>query len=98
MRSREVILTATAKRDLLGIGRYTQLDWGKKQRDTYLRAIDSVFQLIHANPKLGLHRLEIKEGYYSLPHGEHVVFYVFDSEMITVLAIVHKAMDIDCCF
>jgi toxin ParE1/3/4 len=95
MKSRSLILTATARKDLLETGRYTEKTWGKTQRNSYLIELDATFQLIRSNTKIGLHRPELKEGFYSLPHAQHVVFYVFDKNTVTILAIVHKAMDVD---
>jgi toxin ParE1/3/4 len=39
-------LTELAKQDLRSIGRYTQVTWGKEQRNLYLAKIDAVFHLL----------------------------------------------------
>ncbi len=44
-------LTTKAKEDLKNIARYTQENWGIKQRNIYLKQIDDVF---HAISKLSI--------------------------------------------
>lgn len=95
MKAKQLVITARAKQDLLSIGRYTTLKWGKNQRDVYLRSIDQTIQLLRQDPKIGKHRPEIKEGYYSIPSQEHAVFYIVQKNNIIVLAFLHKAMDIE---
>ena len=57
-------ITPRAAQDLRNIPRYTLQTWGRKQRDTYLRAIDRRFSWLAENPNLGKPRPEIKDGYY----------------------------------
>jgi toxin ParE1/3/4 len=42
---------------------------------------------------MGKHRIDISEGYYSFPEGQHVVFYLIGSNSIDIIGIPHKAMD-----
>ena len=56
-------ITPRAAQDLRNIARYTLQTWGRKQRDTYLRAIDRRFSWLAENPNLGKPRPEIKEAY-----------------------------------
>ena len=76
------------------IGRYTERQWGKLQRNTYLKALEKHFGWLAKNPQLGKHRTDVAEGYYSFPQGEHVVFYLIGGEGIDVIGIPHKEMDI----
>jgi toxin ParE1/3/4 len=46
-------LTELAKQDLRFIGRYTQVTWGKEQRNLYLAKIDAVFHLLAQEPQRG---------------------------------------------
>lgn len=87
-------ITKRAKEDLVGIGRYTERVWGKKQRDKYLGELDACFHWLAKNAKLGRHRPEVHEGYYSFPQGSHVVFYVIGGDHIDIIGIPHKSMDI----
>jgi toxin ParE1/3/4 len=87
-------VTPRALEDLKNIGRYTEQQWGKRQRNTYLRALEKRFSWLAENPQLGKHRTDVAEGYYSFPEGEHVVFYMIGEESIDIIGIPHKEMDI----
>ena len=87
-------VTPRAQDDLKNIGRYTERQWGKRQRNTYLKALEKRFCWLTENPQLGKHRTDVAEGYYSFPQGEHVVFYLIGDEDIYIIGIPHKEMDI----
>lgn len=92
-RIRKVRVTPRARDDLKNIGRYTEQAWGKEQRNGYLKSIDARFHWLAENPQLGKHRTDICEGYYSFPEGQHVVFYLINSNTIDIIGIPHKEMD-----
>ena len=87
-------VTPRALDDLKNIGRYTERQWGKRQRNTYLKALEKRFNWLADNPKLGKHRPDIAKGYYSFPQGEHVVFYLIREKGIEFIGVPHKEMDI----
>ena len=80
-------------RDLQNIGHYTEKRWGKSQRNKYLKNLEKRFSWLATNPRIGKHRSDIAEGYFSFPEGEHVVFYVISQECIYIIGIPHKEMD-----
>lgn len=86
-------ITPRARDDLKNIGRYTQQQWGKTQRNAYLKDLEQRFRWIAENPQPGTHRSEVTEGYHSFPQGEHVIFYLIGHDGIIVIGIAHKAMD-----
>ncbi|MCU7941842.1 MAG: type II toxin-antitoxin system RelE/ParE family toxin [Candidatus Thiodiazotropha sp. (ex Cardiolucina cf. quadrata)] len=90
----EFRVTPRALEDLKNIGRYIEQQWGKRQRNTYLRALEKRFGWLAENPLLGKHRTDIAEGYYSFPQGAHVVFYLIRDDSIDIIGIPHKEMDI----
>lgn len=92
---RKFRITPRAKADLVSIGRYTERVWGRRQRDRYLGELDACFHWLAKNARLGRHRPEIHEGYYSYAQGAHVIFYVISEEYVDIIGIPHKAMDID---
>jgi toxin ParE1/3/4 len=92
--SRKVRVTPRARDDLKNIGRYTECNWGKAQRNHYLKNIEARFQWLVRNPLSGKHRTNIRDGYYSYPEGQHVVFYLIGSNTIDIIGIPHKEMDI----
>lgn len=87
-------ITPRALEDLQSIGRYTRSEWGKVQRDKYLRDMDQRFGWLADQPKLGKHRRDIEDGYYSFPQGSHVIFYIIRENIIDIIGIPHKNMDI----
>lgn len=87
-------ITPRAAQDMRNIARYTLQTWGRKQRDTYLRALDRRFSWLAENPKLGKPRPEIKKGYYSYPQGSHVIFYLVRESGIDIIGVPHQRMDV----
>ncbi len=87
-------VTPRAYEDLQNIGYYTEQQWGKSQRNVYLKSLEQRFQWLAENPQLGKHRTEIQAGYYSFPHQQHVVFYMQNNRCIDIIGIPHKEMDI----
>ncbi len=87
-------ITPRARDDLKNIGHYTQQNWGKAQRNTYLKNFEKRFKWLAMNPLLGKHRADVAEGYYSFPEGQHVVFYLINQEYIDIIGLPHKDMDI----
>jgi len=87
-------VTPRAAADLIGIGRYTQKKWGKKQRDLYLRDLDRRFAWLAKNPKLAKHRLDINSEYYCYPQGAHLIFFICNGANIDIIGIPHKSMDV----
>lgn len=68
---------------------------GRRQRNRYLGELDACFHWLAKNARLGRHRPEIHEGYYSYAQGVHVIFYLISEEYVDIIGIPHKAMDID---
>ena len=87
-------ITPRARDDLKNIGRYTEQYWGRARRNAYLKELEVRFAWLADNPRIGRHRSEIHDGYYSFPQGEHVVFYLIGDSRIDIIGIPHKEMDI----
>ena len=87
-------ITPRAEDDLKNIGRYTHQHWGKVQRNVYLKNLEKRFNWLADGPRLGKHRTDISEGYYSFPEGQHVVFYLCTPNGIDIIGIPHKDMDV----
>jgi toxin ParE1/3/4 len=86
-------VSVKARYDLLQIGQYTELKWGKSQRNHYLRQIDEAFNLIGLNPKIGKDRSHVLPGYRSFQQGSHVIYYR-ESKVTEIIRVLHKRMDI----
>lgn len=87
-------ITPRARDDLKKIGRHTLKIWGREQRNTYLRNLDTRFSRLAQNPQLGKHRPDIQDGYYCFPQGSHLVFYILRDDGIDIIGIPHQNMDI----
>ncbi|PCI53768.1 MAG: plasmid stabilization protein ParE [Gammaproteobacteria bacterium] len=78
------------------IAKYTQLTWGKSQRNDYLKILDNTFKFLVDEPKLGINCGYIREGYNKYPQASHVTY---DKEhkvnQILIVRILHKSMDVN---
>ena len=88
------VLTHWASNDLKDIGRYSEKNWGKKQRNQYLRDLAKRFSWLAEHPKLGKHRTDVNQNYYSFPEGQHIIFYQIKPEYIEIIGILHNRMDV----
>jgi toxin ParE1/3/4 len=90
------VLSAKAKSDLVKIAKYTQLTWGRAQRNDYLKILDNSFQLLTDEPDIGINCDYIREGYSKYPQANHVIYYKEHKEnQILIVRILHKSMDIN---
>ena len=87
-------ITPRAYSDLRNIARYTLRQWGRAQRDIYIRNLDKRFAWLAEQPHAGKHRPDICEGYFCFPQGSHLIFYLMHDRGIDIIGIPHKAMDI----
>ena len=87
-------VTLRAQEDLKNIGRYTEQQWGRRQRNIYLKALENRFYWLAESPQLGRHRTDVADGYYSFPQGGHVVFCLIGEQGIHIIGVPHKEMDI----
>lgn len=87
-------ITPRARADLISIGGYTQSQWGRSQRNSYLKKMEARFHWLAANPQLGRDRTDVAPGYRSFPEGSHVIFYVIRETTIDIIGVPHKAMDV----
>ena len=89
----QVLITEEAERDLLEIAEYTEAHWGVKQRDWYNKRLEQRIFYLAENPTHGKLRDEIKPGYFSYTEGKHAIFYLCDSQNLTVISSLHERMD-----
>ena len=87
-------LVVATRNDYKDIGRYTQRQWGKAQRDTYLDQLGRTFQRLADNPNLGRARPEIRPDLRSFICKRHVIFHRPASKGIVILRILHHARDV----
>ena len=89
-------VTRKALEDLNGIGRYTEKEWGRSQRNHYLKQLDGCFALLADDPGLGTQCDYIANAYRKFPQGSHIIFYKLDQNgVVEIIRVLHEAMDAD---
>lgn len=89
-------LSKEAKNDLRSIAVFTEIRWGRAQRNVYIKQLDDAFSLLANNPDLGITCNYIRDGYKKFPQGSHIIFYKHSTlATILVVRILHKNMDYD---
>ncbi len=89
-------LSVEAQRDLLGIGKYTEEQWGKKQRNGYLKQLDAAFRLLGSKPEIGHAVDHIRKGCRQHPQGSHVIYYRAGSATkVEIIRVLHKSVDVE---
>lgn len=87
-------LTNRAFSDLKDIGRYTLQQWGREQRNLYLKMLDATFRQLAANPHKGKDCSDIRNGYRKFNAGSHVIFYrQMSGDTIEIVRVLHGRMD-----
>ena len=88
------ILSEIADKDLEDIFDYTLDEFGFDQAEKYLLEIEEIFQNLIANPQIGKKRDEIKQGLYSFPKDNHIIFYRILDNHIRIVRVLHGSRDI----
>ena len=88
------ILSEIADKDLEDIFDYTVDEFGFDQAEKYLLEIEEIFQNLIANPQIGKKRDEIKQGLYSFPKDNHIIFYRILDNHIRIVRVLHGSQDI----
>lgn len=93
---RSFVLTRKAKSDLCAIAEFTELRWGKAQRNLYIKQFDDAFHRLADTPLVGKACDYLITGYRKFPQGSHVIFYKQGSQScIEIVRILHKSMDVE---
>ena len=91
-------LTPRAAADLDAIADYTIETWGLAQLETYLMGFNNRFQWLAENPLTGRERNDVHPGYRSYLEGSHVIFYITNDDLVDIIGIPHKSMDVSAFF
>lgn len=94
MSEKYYVLSENADVDLEEIFDYTFEEFGFNQAEKYLLEIESVFYFLFKNPLSGKKRNEIKEGLYSFPKDNHVIFYRILHDHIRIIRVLHGSRDL----
>ena len=88
------ILSEIADKDLEDIFDLTFDEFGFDQAEKYLLEIEGIFQNLIINPQIGKKRDEIKQGLYSFPKDNHIIFYRILDNHIRIVRVLHGSRDI----
>lgn len=92
-RSNTFHLTPAARKQLKHIAAHTQQQWGKQQRDRYLKQLYTRFNQLAAKPQLGKARDEILQGLRSAHEGSHIIYFTVIAGGIAIIGVLHRRMD-----
>lgn len=88
------ILSVPAKADIEEIFEYTENEFGLNQAVKYTLAIEELLFLLVETPEMGKDRNEIKQGLFSFPYHNHIVFYRILNDHIWVVRVLHGNRDV----
>ena len=84
--------------DLRNIVRHTRESWGRKQARMHREEIELGIQKLALSPGLGRVRSDVAPSVRSFPIARHVAFYVESEGGITVVRVLHPAMNVASAF
>lgn len=87
-------LTPRAEADLEDIWRYTHRRWSVTQADKYIRDFLGAFSELAASKRIG-QKCDVRDGYFKIPVGAHVIYYRQASDAIEVVRVLHGRMDVN---
>ena len=82
------------REDLRAITRYTIYKFGERQAVVYGKSLAEIIEKLRENSSLGILRPELGEGLRSIVHNSHLVFFLADSEFLSVIRILHQSRDV----
>ena len=87
-------LSNKAEQDLRLIYRYTQLNFGTIQADTYLTGLDETLELIANSPAIAQKVDDIRNGYQRYLFQEHAIYFFKKSTHIFIVRVLHQQMKV----
>ena len=79
-----LVLAPRAQRDFRSILLYTLQQWGAAQRDDYGEEFGRAFESLTNSPQIGGPRGEVSPGLRSYQVRQHVIYYRFTGDTLTV--------------
>jgi toxin ParE1/3/4 len=90
----ELVVSDKARSDLLRIYRYLE-ERSPNAANAFGRRIDTNFANLVRFPFIGRERSWLAPGIRCLVVGRHLIFYLVDSEQITIVRVIDARMDVD---
>lgn len=89
------VLSPAARADLDEIWDFTRDLWGDDQAKNYVREIERAILRVAGTPMIGRACDEVRPGYRRHAVGSHTLYYRVIGDVIGVVRILHKRMDVD---
>ncbi len=81
-----------ADADLKAIWFYGYWNFGMNKAEDYARKLYQRFYHLEEN-ELGRKRLDLGQSIFSMPHREHVIYYLVESENVFIMRVLHHSQD-----
>jgi toxin ParE1/3/4 len=88
-------LTPKARTDLDAIWEYTVKHWGVEQAEAYLLSLGETMKLLANQPGLGRNIDDIREDYFKFPAASHIFIFRLQQNIVEIVRILHKSMDVE---
>ncbi|UKE84908.2 type II toxin-antitoxin system RelE/ParE family toxin [Pectobacterium colocasium] len=88
----KIKLTPLAQQDLEAIYLYGLLHFNQERAEAYLETIEHTFTAIRHN-KIGIERKELGPGLYSFPVARHTLFFLYETDSVIVVRILHQSQE-----
>lgn len=90
-------VSQAATDDLEGIWLYTAEHWSMEQADRYVNLILDGFDHVGRDPSAGKDFRHVREGYFGMKVGSHLIFYRQDrtANTIEIIRVLHGRMNLD---
>ncbi len=88
-------LTSSAESDLAEIADYTIETFGIEQARRYRDTLETCFQTIADNPKIGRSADQLAPELRRYKHQSHVVFYMPEGQGALIVHVLHESRDFE---
>jgi|CXWL01.1.fsa_nt_gi toxin ParE1/3/4 len=89
---KKISFSRAAHADILDIGRYTEENWGIKQRNLYIEKLFVAFDNLCKSPNLGKPYDEVSAGMRAFHSEKHVIYYFVKEKDLYVAGVLHENM------
>ena len=90
----KISIQRRAKQDLKHLWLYSLTHWGHRQADIYYDELIKGMDVIADNPKIGVARDDLRQGYRQYQINHHLVFYRLTSSRIHIIRVLGEKMDV----
>lgn len=87
-----LLISDTAKNDLLSIRTYTNKVWGARQAKAYLVELREAFRQLQAHPLSGSSAEDLGDGIRKISCGSHTIYYTLIKDDLHILTLLHQSM------